>query len=299
MGLKLSKIKVCLLIFFILFFSQSCANQQINFDFSGRKVLYTDIIGGEDKLILFNIDTDKKLEIDNLEEIQSNLYSLYNNGEEIIVNSFHKDGEIYNYNILKKEKNKLNIPFKRDLLITSCHTSTNNKFLYISFNNRIFQYSTNDFSLVKDYSIDSTIFQLEVNNQNTIAYVYPYFENYSFGVSEIHISDLHNAITQVLPYRGYIYGWSKNSNNLLIKSGGIKIINYPALTVKEIDFPSLDSLVIFRSINFISDTEIIFSAFKKNEDLSKTNLYILNWENNEIKQLTNSNSQKEIKSSFY
>lgn len=295
----LLKIFVSSLILFISLFIQSCENQLINFDFSGRKVLYTDIIGGEEKLILFNIDTNKKLVIDHIDDIHKNSYDLYNNGQEIIVNTFHTDGDIYSYNVLKGDKKSINLPFERNLIITSCHTSVNKNYLYISFNNRIFQYSINDFSLVKDYSIDSTIFELEVNSQNTIAYVYPCFENHSFGVSEIHVSDLHNATTQILPYRGYIYGWSKNANNLLIISGGIKIIEYPTLKLKAIDFSFSDSLKFFRALDFISDREIIFSAYKTNEDFSKTDLFIYNWESNEIKQITNSNSQKEIKSTFY
>ncbi len=102
-----------------------------------------------------------------------------------------------------------------------------------------------------------------------------------------------------IPYRAFLYGWSNDRKYLLFYSGGPRIFEFPSFNTQSIGYDYEDSLKIYRNMRFIGNNEIIFAASKNDDNFDNTNIYELDFNTKTINQITNTNSLKEIKSTFY
>ena len=174
-------IKISYILLFILILFQGCTKPQINFNFTGKKVLYSDVIGQKARLVLLNLDTGKKLVFDDFDEIEGNGYHLYNNGKNILVNSYNSNGKISSYDVINGEKTEIVLPSKYDNRVSSCNVSIYQNNLYISIDKNIYEYSLNNYRLTKEYKIDSLISEFEVHDNHLIAVNYNHF-NYDTNI---------------------------------------------------------------------------------------------------------------------
>ena len=290
--------RIIFILSIVLILVDGCKSQNVKFNFSGKKVLYSDNIDGKTELVLRNIDTNEELRFSNFDDIEGTTYKLFDGGKKIFVNEYNSSGKVYIYNVLKDEKTVIDIHSKnRDMSDFYNVDIRNNKF-YFSSNYNIFSHSLNDYAMNKKYDVDSSISQFSVHDDNLIAVTFHNFDMATkvLSTSYIYLYNFKDNSKKEIPYRAYLYGWSKNGAKLLFNSVGPKIMDYPSFEIHSL---SIDSLNIFRKMLFIDSNEIIFSGYTKDGNYASTNLYLLILDSKTIIQLTNSNSEKEIKSTSY
>lgn len=302
MTLKIRRAKILFASAFVIIVFYSCNNQTINFNFSGRKVLYINEFEEKSELVLLNIDTNEELKFDKFEEIELSDFLLYNDGKNIFVNSYGVDskGDVFIYEVLKDDKIKIDYRANDMAGFISINIFNNN--FYFGRLNKIYAYSLSDFKLFKEYTTDSWIAQFAVYDENLFTVNYNIYddEHNGYRPSNIYLYDFKNISRKEIPYRALLYEWSKDRKKLLFNSRGPKILEYPSLIVKPIDIIDKDSLEIYGQMNFVGNDEIIFTGFKKGGNhFEETDLYILNLNTEKIEQITNTKSLKEIKSTSY
>jgi hypothetical protein len=304
MGLSKITISIPITIIFILIAASGCQSQNINFNFSGREVLFSDEFEGKNELILLNLDTKEEIKFDNFNGIDPSGFLLFNDGKNIFVNSYDvgSNGSIYIYDVLLDKKKEIDIHSKNNEMagFTSVNICDSN--FYFASLNKIFAHSLYNFELLREYTTDSLISKFSVYDNDLIAIVYNIYDNEHNGYrpSNIYLYDFKNKTSKEIPYLSVLYGWSKDRKKLLFNSRGPKILEYPSLVVKPIDAIDKDSLKIYGQMNFVGNDEIIFAGFKKGGNhFEETNLYILDLKTEKIKQITNTNTPKEIKSTDY
>ncbi|GEM_PF-4038313 len=304
MMLKINNILILFVLIFAVAFIYHCDDKPINFNFSGRKVLYSNEFEGKRELILLNLDTKEELKFDNFNEIGPTGFLLFHNGKNIFIDSYDvgSTGGVFIYDILKDKKIEIDIHAKNNEMAGFTSVNIYDSNFYFASVNKIFAHSLYDFELVRKYTTDSLISKFSVYDNDIIAIVYNIFddEHNGFRPSNIYLYDFKNKIRREIPYLSVLYGWSKDRKKLLFNSRGPKFLEYPSLAVKSMDAIDKNSLEIYGQMNFVGNDEIIFAGFKKGGNhFEETNLYILNLETEKIEQITNTNTPKEIKSTDY
>ena len=304
MMLKSDNIKILVISAIVVLVFCSCKGQIINFNFSGRKVLYSNEFEGKRELVLLNLDTKEEIKLENFDEIGPSGFLLFNDGKNIFVNSYNvgSTGGVFIYDVLKDYVIEINIHSKNNEMAGFTSVNIYDSNFYFASVNKIFAHSLNDFELVKEYTTDSLIAQFAVYDEDIIAVNYSIYddEHKGYGLSSIYLFDFKNESSKEIPYRALLYGWSNDRKKLLFNSKGPKILEYPSLIVHPIDAIEKDSLEIYSWMRFVGNDEIIFAGYKKGGDHYKsTNLYLLNLKSEKIEQITNSDSPKEIKSACY
>ena len=302
MHLKINKIIKYIVLYFTLISLCSCRGQNVKFNFSGRKVLYSDISERKSELVLLNLDTNEKITFDKFDEVELNNYILFNNAKNILVDGYNsRSGKVYIYDIIQNKSIDIDINSKNNEMSGFYNVSICGNNFYFNSDNKIFAHSLEDFSLLKIYNTDSDILQFAVYDSNLIAVIHSKFEEDENRdtVSNMYLYDFINKEKKEIPYQAYPLDWSKDRKNLLFLCGGLKIMEYPACIVYPLDSLQNYSLSNPMGIHFISNNEIIFSGYQKGKENNSTNLYILDLKSNKTRQITNSNTEKEIKSTCY
>ena len=300
MMLKILKIKILFVSAFIIFVFYSCNSQTVNFNFTGRKVLYSNELEAKRELVLLNIDTKEEIKFDDFDEIERSSFLLFNDGKNIFVDSYDATGKVFIYNVLKNDKTEIDYQAKGLAGFISVNIFNSN--FYFARLNKIYAYSLSDFKLFKEYTTDSLIAQFAVYDEDLIAVVYSIYDNdhKAYGYSNVYLYNFKDKSSKEIPYRALLYSWSNDRKKLLFNSKGPKILEYPSLIVHPVDAIEKDSLEIYSWMRFVGNDEIIFAGYKKGGDHYKsTNLYLLNLKSEKIEQITNSDSPKEIKSACY
>jgi hypothetical protein len=289
-----------LIIIFILILNFGCQSQSVNFNFSGRKVLYTNESHSKHDLILLNVDTKEEILFDDFDEVERSNFILYNDGKNIFVDSYNSTGKVFIYDVV--ENNETEIDYQSyDIAGFESVNIFNNNFYFGSQKN-IYSYSLSDLKLFREYSTDSLISQFVVYNEDLIAVNYSIYDDVHNGIgpSSIYLKDFKNNSSKEIPYLALLYDLSLDKQKFLFNSRGPKIMDYPSLIVHPIDVIGKDSLEIYSWMRFIGKDEIIFAGFKKGEDrYESTNIYLLNLITDKIDQITNTKTMKEIKSTIY
>lgn len=301
MLLKTNKIIQCFLIIFFAAFIGSCRSLDVNINLSGRKVIYTDISDSIKNLVLLNIETNQKLEYDNFDGIELSSFALFDNGKKILVYaSESRKGNIYIYDIAKNKSTDINMHWKNNEKLHCFNLSIYDSCIYFNSYNEIFAYSLYNRNLIKEYTTDSDIMNFKIYDKEMIAIMHEDFDNNDNEVvSNMFLYDFNNNSKKEIPYKAYPLDWSKDRKKLLFMCGGPQIMEYPSYKIYSLNAIRDDSLEFNMNMYFISNNEIIFAGNKKGSDYNYTNLYILNIVTNEIKQITNSDTHKEIKSTCY
>jgi Tol biopolymer transport system component len=300
---RIHKIKLLsLVIFAVLFYS--CNERAIKFNFSGKKVLYSDKIERKHELVLLNLDTKEEIRFDNFEGIDPSGFLLFKEGRSIFVENYNfgSAGRVFIYDVLKDAEIEIDIHSKNNEMAGFSNVNIYNKNFYFTSENKIFAHSLNDFTLVKEYTTDSVIAQLAVYNEDLFAIVYDVYDNEhdAYGYSSTYLYDFNNKTKTEIPYRAGLYDWSNDRKKLLFNARGPKIMDYPSMEVHPIEAIEKDSLEIYSWMKFVGNDEIAFTGFRKGGNhFESTNLYLLNLQTEKIEQITFSNTPKEIKSASY
>jgi len=290
--------KTSFTIFFVLILVTGCKSQNINFNFSGKKVLYSENIQGKIELVLLNLDTNEKIKFNNFDEVEGSTYILFNEGKKIFVSEYNSTGKVYIYDILKNAKIEIDIHSKNSDMSDFSEINISNNYFYFASHNKIFAHSLVDFSLVKEYTVDSLISQFSVHDKDLMAITYSDFDldTKCLSISNIYLYNFKDNTKKEIPFRAYLCDWSNNGEKLLFNSIGPKTMDYPTFEIHSINIDSLEYLI---DMSFIANDEIIFSGYRSGEDFNSTNLYLLNLKSKKIIQITNSDTRKEIKSTNY
>jgi hypothetical protein len=300
--IDIEKISFIFLLICLMF--PHCSGQDINFNFSGRKVLYSNKTDRSIELILLNIDTGEELKIRDFDEIEGSSFILYNDGKNILVDSYSATGYVYVYDILKDDITKIDFHKKNSKMYRFTDASILNDTLYFASENKIFVHSLQNFNLINEYITDSDISEFAVYNTNMIAITHREVDQTTLMLSEVSLYNFKDNERSILPTGGTLLKWSKNRKYLMFLAGLFipTIMEYPSLNKHTIMDFEKDSIDFFREIFFIDDNTLIFAGgkFSTYEYEYKTNLYLYDIANNEIiKQLTNTETEKEIKSTIY
>lgn len=289
--------------FFLFIILFGCSPEVINFNFNGRLVLFSSKEKDEINVYLLNIDTNEKLKLDGLHEMQSSELLLYNGGKNVFVNQ-KEYNYFLKYDVLTKNKIKIYLGVQSNLLPQFVDISIQHDTLYFASDSKITSCSIEDFDIIREYNTESLINEFAVLNENRI-----FVTHYSFDFEK----KLHNWSNLILynftipeykielSYKGILTKCSSDGRYLLFTKALIPyLLEDSSLAIKKLDGLGQDSVKIVGESYFIDNDLLIFPAFKISNPKKQTDLYIYDLAKDQItKKITNSGNIIEIKSSIY
>lgn len=304
MVLNINKYFFHYIFLFLLLFLISCTAQTKDFNLSGRLVLYSSNVDEKSELILLNIDTNQELVLPFFEEIGRSGYLLFDNGKKILVDSYSSLGNLYVYEIINREKTKIDLDKVNNEIYGFFNASIRKDTLYFSGGEKLYIYSLPEFNKISELSFNFNISQFAVYNNNLAAITYSSFDYESKGLtlSNIYFYNLEKKnILDSLFSGGFQLKWSNDETNLFFVKGSYQptIVHFPSLQQIPLTIEG-DSLKYYREMFFIDNENIILTCYLKDKDENASDLYLYGIKENKIlRKLTNTNTLKEIKSSFY
>lgn len=297
------KIVLCCVILIAQSF-YTCNGQYVNTNLEGDKILYLNTVEGDSKLVLFNPDTKKEVNLENIDEIERSNFMFFANGEKMIIDSYNtKKGKLFSYNLGTSEKNEFDIRSYNDMISGFYDPEILGNLIYFASGKNIFAHSVDDYKLIKKYSFKSEIAEFAVLDEDIIAFTTSSIDldQHNIEISNIQILNSRTGVIDTLQYGGGMLRWSKDRTNLFFLDWNFELIilKFPAcipLLIASLEKEGIDS---YEKLFFISDHEIVLTGRMKSDAPDVTNIFLFDITTEKFTKLTNSNTLKEIKATYY
>lgn len=283
----------------------ACKSEVNEFNFEGRKILYTQSKNGETQLVLFNIDTGERLNLSQFEYNASAFYRLYNNGRNILIVTPGNPSFFYIYDMILKKKNLIQYPGESNILSTYYNHIIFNDTLYFTNENKVISYSLTENKIIKKYNFQYPIYSLAVQNSSSMAINYFSIDDTVFNVGERVLYQVDSTYEAIVSLNNGEQPKFSNDGKYFVSYLDFNpyitsITEFPSLTAREINNPIQDSIMISGECFFLSNNSIVFPGKSIHSSSEGKNLFLYDLEKDSIiKQLTFDNSVLEIKSTCY